>query len=292
MNDCSDDVRRENDWESVSISSIRVNALRPLNRKLAATCTNGVWGSFRPCTVSNPLSLDKIRWSPNMVGWWLEPICRPTSDIALVSLSILQLLCISRWSVSPERPPEPPTPPLITSTVADGISFNIVPISRNKSTIFIRTTSKILDRKSRFWAESRLVSASSAPPNSNEPKKTKAVGISSAVIWIRLWSVSVPPRFIQEWYSTDSRDCTERTRSKVLGGYAGLTGKEGSSIFWDVSLVKFFTPIIKPRRFGWPPGNSGSDLEPNIVNVRSISSVVRLPFGIPRNQPLESVTLP
>ena len=75
------------------------------------------------------------------------------------------------------------------------------------------------------------MSASSAPPNSNEPKKTIAVGISSAVIWIRLWSVSAPPRFIQEWYSTDSIDCIERTRTSVFGGYAGLTGREGSSTF-------------------------------------------------------------
>ena len=80
---------------------------------------------------------------------------------------------------------------------------------------------------------------------------------------------------------------------RVLGGFAGLTGKVGSSTFWLLSLEKFLIPIMNPNRSGKCPGNCDCEpSEPNIRNILSISPSDSDPAGIPLSQPRESVTFP
>ena len=74
----------------------------------------------------------------------------------------------------------------MTSTTAEGMSFSTLPMSRNKSTMLIRTLSMIFDTKSRLSSESKLVSTSSLPPSSKEPYRTAAVGTFLAEMWIFL----------------------------------------------------------------------------------------------------------
>ena len=87
-----------------------------------------------------------------------------------------QLSVSSRWNVRPSKPLVPSTPPLMTSTTADGMSFSTLPMSRNRSTMFISTLSTIFETKSRLSSESKLLSLEPPPPNSNEPYRTAAVG--------------------------------------------------------------------------------------------------------------------
>ena len=58
------------------------------------------------------------------------------------------------------------------------------------------------------------------------------------------------PRLCHESYSIDWILSTERIRTRVFGGYAGFTGKVGSSTFCVVSLEKFFIAIIIPNFSG------------------------------------------
>ncbi len=82
-------------------------------------------------------------------------------------------------------------------------------------------------------------------------------------------------------------------RIKVLGGFAGFTGRVGSSTFSLLSLEKFLIPMIKPSLCGSSPGSwEREPSEPSIRKTRSISPSDKDPFGNPLNHPTESVTLP
>ena len=164
----SDTVRSIAVCSSNSLSSIRENAMSPLKLRLAATGVRGVTGPFRPWTVSISLSLASIRWSPVPIGWSLEPIWTVRLVRGISDLVTSQLSVRSRWTVLPSRPLVPSTPPLITSTTAEGTSFRMVPMSRNRSTMLIRTLSTIFETKSRLSSESSALSLD-PPPSSNEP---------------------------------------------------------------------------------------------------------------------------
>ena len=85
---------------------------------------------------------------------------------------------------------------------------------------------------------------------------------------------------------------TDLSRIIDFGGSGWLIGRSSLSSFGEVSLEKFLTAMISPRRSGCDPGNSGLDLEPSIVKTRSISWAESEPEGIPLSQPNESVEFP
>ena len=164
----SDVVRSTAVCSSNSLSSIREKAARPLNLRLAATGVSGSTGPFLPWTRFRPLSLERSRWSPLPTGWSLEPICTNMLVRGMSDLVTSQLSVSSRWMVLPSSPLAPSTPPLMTSTTAEGTSFRMVPISRNRSTMLIRTLSITFETKSRLSVLSNSFSLL-LPPNSKEP---------------------------------------------------------------------------------------------------------------------------
>ena len=86
------------------------------------------------------------------------------SDLVTSQLSVR-----SRWTVLPASPLVPSIPPLITSTTAEGTSFRTVPMSKNKSTMLIRTLSTIFDTKSRLSSESSPLSLELPLLSSKDP---------------------------------------------------------------------------------------------------------------------------
>ena len=192
----SDAVRSTAVCSSNSLLSISEKADSPLNLRLAATGVSGSTGPFLPWTSPNPLSFDKSRWSPCPTGWSLEPICTKRLVRGMSDLVTSQLSVSRRWMVLPSRPLAPSTPPLMTSTTAEGTSFRMVPISRNRSTMLIRTLSITFEMKSRLSSLSNSLSLL-LPPNSKEPYRTNAVGRSLALMCIFLWS-SVAPCLVNQ----------------------------------------------------------------------------------------------
>ena len=181
----SDSVRISAVCSSNSLSSIREKAARPLNLRLAATGVSGSTRPFLPWTRFRPLSFARSRWSPLPTGWSLDPICTNRLVRGMSVLVTNQLSVSKRWIVRPSRPLAPSTPPLMTSTTAEGTSFSMVPISRNRSTMLIRTLSITFDTKSRLSPLSKS-SSLLLPPNSNDPYRTRAVGKSLALMCIFL----------------------------------------------------------------------------------------------------------
>ena len=114
------------------------------------------------------------------MGWGLDPICKESKLISMLTLVDNRLSVINKLTSLPanEFIPPPPTSPVSTEIASPGTEFIISPISKNKFTKLRITESSILDAKSKLAPVSRLVSDDSALPSSNEPNTAIDVGKS------------------------------------------------------------------------------------------------------------------
>ena len=114
------------------------------------------------------------------MGCGLDPICRESKLISMLTLVDNKLSVINKLTSLPanEFIPPPPTSPVSTEIASPGTEFIISPTSKNKFTKLRITESSILDAKSKLAPVSRLVSDDSVLPNSNEPNTAIEVGKS------------------------------------------------------------------------------------------------------------------